>query len=330
MASRVNVVHGDFVARSLAMAIHPLPGELLVHQDVLSCGPVLPCATVEQWRSARREYWETVPSADESSSDPTADDLLSSLTRLRDADAIVLWLGTGTSDQLLLAWIARLLELADLGSPSRLAVVQFTAFGKREHHAWSVGLLNAEEIAGHPAPVQLSMDAVPELRRCWAAITAREPTPLLSFVAESSAHLPFLQPSLRALLDRFPDRRTGLGRWDTELLKYANEHGPSVARAIAYTLVDHLDADMVGDGYLLSRLRRLADPALPHPLVELVGDATVIRGCEVALTEAGKAVLAGRANAVEMNGIDDWVLGVHLDSAAGEVWYRDGVGLVHG
>jgi len=32
-------------------------------------------------------------------------------------------------------------------------------------------------------------------------------------------------------------------------------------------------------------------------------------------------VLAGDANAVELNGIDDWVLGVHLDSATGAVWY---------
>jgi hypothetical protein len=47
-----------------------------------------------------------------------------------------------------------------------------------------------------------------------------------------------------------------------------------------------------------------------------------MRSCEVHLTETGGAVLAGRANAVELNGIDDWVLGVHLDSASGSVWYR--------
>jgi hypothetical protein len=42
----------------------------------------------------------------------------------------------------------------------------------------------------------------------------------------------------------------------------------------------------------------------------------------VALTGAGELVLNGRANAIELNGIDDWVLGVHLDSKQGRVWYR--------
>lgn len=47
-----------------------------------------------------------------------------------------------------------------------------------------------------------------------------------------------------------------------------------------------------------------------------------MRNCQVALTEAGESVLAGRANAEGLNGIDDWVLGVHLDSERGSVWYQ--------
>jgi hypothetical protein len=52
------------------------------------------------------------------------------------------------------------------------------------------------------------------------------------------------------------------------------------------------------------------------------GDPYDPHNCEVALTEAGEAVLAARANAVELNGIDDWILGVHLDSERGSVWFR--------
>jgi hypothetical protein len=53
-----------------------------------------------------------------------------------------------------------------------------------------------------------------------------------------------------------------------------------------------------------------------------------MRDCEVAITEAGELVLAGRANAIELNGIDDWVFGIHLDSRQGSVWYRKGNTLV--
>jgi hypothetical protein len=52
------------------------------------------------------------------------------------------------------------------------------------------------------------------------------------------------------------------------------------------------------------------------------GDPYDMRTCEVVLTDAGESVLATRTNAVELNGIDDWILGVHLDSKRGSVWYQ--------
>ena len=90
----------------------------------------------------------------------------------------------------------------------------------------------------------------------------------------------------------------------------------------------NFDADLVGDAYLFWRLRGLGASGLAHPLVALSGDPYDMRECEVAITEAGESVLACRANAIELNGIDDWVLGVHLDSRQGSVWYRKGNTLI--
>jgi hypothetical protein len=84
---------------------------------------------------------------------------------------------------------------------------------------------------------------------------------------------------------------------------------------------ENVDGDMVGEYYLFSRLHRLADTRLQAPLVALSGDPTSMRGCEVSLTDIGRAVFDGYENFVRLNG-DDWVLGVHLDSTAGKVWYR--------
>ena len=95
--------------------------------------------------------------------------------------------------------------------------------------------------------------------------------------------------SLRASGD--PDVRTGLARWDEELLRHA--------------------------------------PGTP---VELVGRA--LRANEAWLDPVGdlvlfgEDVLAGRKNFVDHNGIDTWVAGVHLDAAAGRVWFRQGADLV--
>jgi hypothetical protein len=39
----------------------------------------------------------------------------------------------------------------------------------------------------------------------------------------------------------------------------------------------------------------------------------------------GQRIVEGKANFVDANGIDDWVFGVHLESAADRVWFhRDG------
>jgi hypothetical protein len=40
----------------------------------------------------------------------------------------------------------------------------------------------------------------------------------------------------------------------------------------------------------------------------------------VRLTDAGTAVLAGRENAVALNGIDRWLGGVHLEAPPGRPW----------
>jgi len=112
---------------------------------------------------------------------------------------------------------------------------------------------------------------------------------------------------------------------DLGYLLYKN---PAGTQAFNLPLGYNLEADMVGDGYLFSRLRRLADPALRAPLAALSGDPTSMRTCEAEITDIGRAVFEGRENFVKLNGIDDWVLGVHLDSTIGKVWYRQDVELV--
>jgi len=322
MPYRVNVVQGHFAADLLAEALDPEPGGLLVHDDLLSCGPIAPCSSLEEWEALRTAYWDSLAASRAVRARDRDRELLANLARLRDADSIVLWLGIGSAEQLLLVWMVQLLARIDVDVAKRASLIQFPRPGDRNQEVWSIGLLNAGQIRAHPASEPLLPDAVSELDRCWTAITSPDPAALLALLAEDSPRVPHLRPALRPLVDRYPDRRTGLGRWDAELLKYVATKGPRVVHVIAYTMAWDLGPDLVGEAYLFSRLHRLADARLPRPLVTLSGDRTAIRACEVALTDAGAAVLAGEANAVELNGIDDWVLGVHLDSGTGAVWYR--------
>jgi hypothetical protein len=316
MPRTVHVVQGLSAAGCFVQAMHPQPGELLVNEDVLSCGPLPQFRSVDEWSRLREAYWDTV--APDDSERPFNHDLLASTQALREVESIVLWLGVGTAEQLLLAWIVQLLKL--IGSRAKVDVVQFTRDGY--FNAWALGLLNPEQIKQHPPAEPLSAETALELERLWRRVTSSEPAGLLSVLSEESLPLKHARASLQPLVHRYPDHQTGLGRWESELLRYTKEKGPRVPRVIGHTIGHNFDADLVGDVYLFARLRRLAGSELAHPLVTMSGDSHSMRNSEVILTDAGESVLAARANAVELNGINDWILGVHLDSKSGSVWYQ--------
>jgi len=328
MSRRIHILQGFSAAGCFAQAIHPKPGDVLVNDDVLSCGPLPLFQSVEQWTNQRGTYWDTVLPGEFPRPSAFNSDFLATVLGLQDADSIVVWLGIGVVEQLLLAWVMYLLRFS--GSQAQVSVVQFTRVGKRDMDVWGLGLLNPEQIQEHPPIEPLSADARTELDHCWAAVSSADPARLLSVLSKVPTSLPHFRSSLQQIIRRYPDHQTGLGRWDFELLKYAKEKGPKVTRVIGETMGWNFDADLVGDAYLFWRLRRLGDSGLAHPLAALSGDPYNMRDCEVAITEAGEWVLAGRANAIELNGIDDWVLGVHLDSRQGAVWSRKEGTLVSG
>lgn len=328
MSRRIHILQGFSAAGCFAQAIHPKPEDVLVNDDVLSCGPLPPFQSVEQWTNLRGTYWDTVLPGDLPPPSAFNSDFLATVLGLQDADSIVVWLGIGLAEQLLLAWVVHLLRFT--GSQAQVSVVQFTRVSKRNMGVWGLALLNPDQIQEHPPIESLSADARIELDHWWVAVSSADPARLLSVLSVVPTSLPHFRTSLEQIVLRYPDHQTGLGRWDFELLKYAKEKGPKVTRVIGETIGWNFDADLVGDAYLFWRLRRLGDSDLAHPLVALSGDPYNMRDCKVAVTQAGELVLAGRANAIELNGIDDWVLGVHLDSRQGPVWYQKKGTLVSG
>jgi hypothetical protein len=304
-----------------------------VNHDVLSCGPLTPLTSLAEWQRLRETYQRTLDYADRppfSFASQGRPDLVTSAPVLREAAAIVLWVGTGVAEQLLLAWVVQLLRLLQI-DPARLRVIQFTQHpASPEFEVYGLGLLDTAALAAHPPAVGVDDETRARLERAWAAVTAPTPDDLAALVAERSQAVPLLERSLASLLLRFPSATRGLSHWDTELLRHTAERGPLAVRVIGHTLGQSLETrDLVGDTYLFGRLRYLADPSRPRPLVTLLGPGQ-LRGARVDLTDTGRAVLAGTLNAVSANGIDDWVGGTHLDSKQGNVWFHDHGTLVRG
>src|SRR6185437_11780084 len=82
-----------------------------------------------------------------------------------------------------------------------------------------------------------------------------------------------------------------------------------------------------GDAWAFARIARLEgllEPAgggaLPPPQPR--GDARRFTHLPLALTDAGRRVLAGEADAVALLGVDRWVGGTHLDGPTPWRWGR--------
>jgi hypothetical protein len=320
----VHIVGGDSAAASLRAALHLSHNQVLVNEDLLSCGPAPATADLDVWRWTRESYLREiyVEWPDFSFDEYAANGLLMNAERLGQEQAIVAWAGQGLPDQLLLAWIVFLFGRLNLDL-SKLAIVPFEKLLPTQN-VLSLGELSAENIRDYrPAPHQLNPEEAEELRRLWKVYTSDDPATLSTYVSGSSP-MPTAHRAVSELLYRYPDVRSGLGRWQERLLRYTLDKGPVAARVIGYTMAS-MSLDWLGDMHLFHRLIGMA--AGRSPLVLLTGSHTTMRGCEVKPTSFGQDVLAGNANTVHENGIDDWIGGVHL-GAESHVTFRSGDSLI--
>lgn len=325
MSRQLHIAPSASAGGCLKQALNLPSDQLLDNDDLLSCGPLLPMRSLAEWIKMREDYAQPLYAGFEFKLAGFPRDLLSQTEIVRDAESITLWVGTGLAEQLLLVWMPQFLRLIDV-DPERLRVIQFSTVPNHLPEIQSVGLLNPDRLKDHPTPARIDRSSMALLDAAWAAITANEPWPLVEFLTDDAGPLPFLKRSLRWLIYRFPDVESGLSALQTQLLEMVEEHGPNGVRVIGYTIMRTIEwLDWVGDAQLFYWLKGLGAPALEHPLVSITGN-TDLRDTEVRLTEMGRQVLAGQQNFVSLNGIQEWVGGIHLDSSAERVWFqRNGV-----
>ncbi len=320
----INIVNGDSAAGSLLHAFGA-SDRLLIHRDVLSCGPLPRLAKVAPWQKARLDFWRnTLSFLRNFDFEPSPIDLLKNADRLRGEDIPCVWAGTGNSDQLLISFVLHLVTMSG-GDVSRVQVVQIEQNSRTGQRVRGIGELTQEQVRAHPEPRKLALFEVAAYRDAWLAVTSPDPALLEAFAPKHPDAPRYLSEAVTKVLRRYPERASGLDHWDRKLLENVRSAGPKASDVLAATIAAmNADADLVGDLYTFSRLVRLSAPSAPQPLVDLTGNRTQIGRCEVVLTEFGEQVLEGKASFHPANPYDDWAGGVHLCTANGNVWFDDG------
>jgi hypothetical protein len=318
----LNIVNGDLAAGTFLHSFGA-SDRLLIHRDVLTCGPLPRLTRVAAWQKVRLDFWrQTLAFLRNFDLEPSPIDLLKNAERLKDVDLPCVWAGTGNSDQLVISFVLHLVTMLG-GDVSRLHVVQFEK-NEAGQRVRGLGELSQEQARAHPPPRKLALFEVAAYRDAWLAVTASEPAPLESFAARHRDAPGYLTEAVDKVLRRFPDRVSGLPYWDRRLLRNVRDHGPKASAVLAATIdAMNEEADLVGDLYTFSRLVRMSAPAAQQPLVDLAGNRQQIGRCEVHLTGFGAQVLEGRASFLPANTLDEWAGGVHLSSANGHLWFTE-------
>jgi hypothetical protein len=320
----LHVFTGDAAAMTVAAALRIPDNQILIQHDVISCGPVPAFASREEWFRTRNDLWLEVCGGPTLQEFPK--DLVTDAARIAEADCVTIWVGAGLSDRLLLPAIVRLAELGGLDLPP-IDLVAATNHRSLKSPMLGWGMLRAEDV-GHPTITRATADDLTRARRTWAGLTAPTPTEWLDSLDGVDDDRD-LVAALSTLIGRYPDVRSGLSHWDAALMAATSNTGSDAFAVIGGAIGANSHwLDPVGDMYLFWRLKRLAGTRLKRPLVLLEGNTSNARGCRVMPTDFGIAVRDGEANHAGMNGVDDWIGGVHLQSSRGSPWVRQKGGLV--
>ncbi len=313
----LHVANGDSTTHLIAQA--GLPGARSIWADVLHEGPVPATASDDELRERRAQYLaDRVGGFDE---------VLAEFMRWEEAletadqcDELVLWFEHDLFDQLNLIQV---LDRLDRRRPAntRVSLVSLDRFPGHANFK-GIGELTPDEVASLFEVRTLVGDArYVVARHAWTAFRAPVPTAIEAWLESDSSVLPFLAPALKRHLEEFPSVANGLSRTEERMLGLI-EAGHTDIRQAFSRMHDGEACFYIADTSFWTTATALAAGA--HPLIGIDSTGSAQGGLAsgtLRLTPAGRDVLAGATDRVNVCGIDRWLGGVHLEP--GNVWRWD-------
>jgi len=212
---------------------------------------------------------------------------------------------------------------------ARLSLVCIGEFPGKQNFR-GLGELNREQLASlFPARQPVTEQQLKLGEAAWQAYCSNDPTAIEAFLEEDTSALPFLREALQAHLRRFPAVENGLGRIENRALQFIDKGVDSFSN-LFQRFSDAEPVYGLGDAQFWLVLKRLI--VAVEPLIEVSGipragldqplTPEIARKAKFRLTPAGVAVLNNEVDFVTLNGIDQWLGGVHLEES-GRTWRWD-------
>ncbi len=310
---RLIITNGDSAVQNLQA--QGIGHQILAWQDVLHDGPVPGGIAPRPLAEARARFiaergWASFEEAFKGLTERDR-----RLADLSGFEEVVLWFEHDLYDQL------QLIQVLDrlAGTPGSIALTMITA-------AQYVGQLERDEARDLWESRKFIGGAPRELAgRAWAAFTAEKEDVLPAFAASDTSALPFLGPAFKRLLEERPGL-DGLARSERQVLEVLAGGGGPLPAIKLYPRAHHQREEPVwlGDLSFAWYVERLAQGRVPligrgdgKPAAPWADGERAFWEQTLRITNAGRDVLAGRANHARLNGIDRWMGGVRLRVVAG-------------
>lgn len=314
---------GDASAKPLQES--SVPGDVTVWREIYVEGPV-PDLPDEEFRKTRAEFISSaMPGL-------TYEGVLAGMNysykMLAEAGKygeVILWFDSCMFDQTILIHLIELCARQNW-SDSRLSLICIDR---------GLGELSMEELVALMDDRHDISNKEKELAvLAWKAFRSGNPGDIESIIHSDCSALPYLKDALTRHLEQYPSTFNGLSRTKNQILK-AIDSGAATPMQIFIAASQMEERPFMGDTSLWQRIDELAECKVP--LLKLDGPGSLrnainlpnkinapsiekISRWKASITEAGKKVLAGKKDSIELNGIDVWLGGVHLTGKAQWRW----------
>jgi hypothetical protein len=303
-----------------------LPGRTQIWADPLNEGPVPGDISDDELLLVRARFLASHPE--------DAGDVAADLKGWREAvddedryDELVLWFEHDLFDQLNLIQL-----LAHIGSRPQSNPVALICIDRYLGYPNFKGL--GELAPGDLAALfetrrSIAAAQIALAKRAWSAYRSSDPRAIEALLTTDTSALPFLARALARHLEEFPSDRDGLSRSERRMLEQVID-GPAPIDAAFPKMHEGETAHYIADSWFFDRVRELSSASPALMTLTVTSNAANTVGAEasakaalpvgtIALTDAGRDVLGGKADRVKLCGIDRWLGGVHMQGH-GRAW----------
>jgi hypothetical protein len=289
-----------------------------VYGDLMYEGPAPAGLDAEAWRETRARFlagdgYQTLAEARQYLK--ACED---TLTAFSQHEEVVIWLSHTLSNQLILIKALDWFSRQDLGAV-KLSLICVGRYPGMDRFV-GLGQLHANQLvslADTRRPVGEAQYRT--ARAAWNTFTSPDPTEIERFLATDTSALPFIAASLRRHLQQFPSADNGLSRTERQALSVLRDQGSLSGPGLFVAVRDMEEQVFMGAESFYKIVADLSEAR--HPLVQ-ISDTLQHRLGVVTITETGRKVLEGRADHIDLNGIDRWLGGIHLNGEK-DAWRWD-------